>query len=56
MQEDLSKLEDSLELVQKRKVRRFKLSNIFSWILDGFSLDHGAFLALKTSVFIPEKW
>jgi hypothetical protein len=53
MEKELAPQEDSLELVQKRKVRRFKLSNVFSWILDGFSLDHGAFYTLKNLVYRP---
>lgn len=53
MNDEIPKFEDKLELVQKRAVKRFKLSNIFSWILDGFSLDHGAFHTLKNLTFRP---
>ncbi len=53
MEKDLAPGEDSLELVQKRKVRRFKLSNVFSWILDGFNMDHGAFYTLKNLIYRP---
>ena len=53
MNDQSPKFEDKLAIVKKRNIRRFKLSNIFSWILDGFSLDHGAFYTLKNLSFKP---
>ena len=53
MEKGLEPIEDNLELVQRRSVRRFKLSNVFSWILDGFSMDHGAFYTIKNLFYRP---
>ena len=53
MEKGLEPVEDNLELVQRRSVRRFKLSNVFSWILDGFSMDHGAFYTIKNLFYRP---
>ena len=53
MEKGLEPIEDNLELVQRRSVRRFKLSNVFYWILDGFSMDHGAFYTIKNLFYRP---
>ncbi len=53
MEKELEPVEDNLELVQRRSVRRFKLSNVFSWILDGFSMDYGAFYTIKNLFYRP---
>tara|TARA_R110002050_G_scaffold2603_2_gene14822 strand:- start:6967 stop:7707 length:741 start_codon:yes stop_codon:yes gene_type:complete len=53
MKKGLEPIEDNLELVQRRSVRRFRLSNVFSWILDGFSMDHGAFYTIKNLFYRP---
>lgn len=45
--------DNQFELEQRRTVRRFKLSNVFSWILDGFSLDYGTLHTLKNLTLKP---